>query len=112
MSFNVFYLRGYVFHINILIYCDIPCILLFIALYFNKIHNIMVLSDLGKIIKRRRKELKITQPELARYAGVSINTISQIESGKFNPSFKTLNSILDVMGMNVEIKIKNLLIDK
>jgi len=69
----------------------------------------MLLLDIGKTIKKRRKELKITQPLLARLTGVSVNTISQIEIGRLNSSVLTLNKILEVLGMDFEIIVKKLI---
>ena len=69
----------------------------------------MLLLDIGKAIKKRRKELKITQPSLARLTGVSVNTISQIETGRLNSSVLTLNKILEVLGMDFEIVVKKLI---
>lgn len=69
----------------------------------------MLLLDIGKTIKKRRKELKITQPSLARLTGVSVNTISQIEIGRLNSTVLTLNKILEVLGMDFEIVVKKLI---
>ena len=35
-----------------------------------------------------RKEKKLSQAELAKFVGVSRNTISSIETGQFNPTAK------------------------
>jgi len=45
-----------------------------------------VLTDIGKIIVRRRKELNITQEELAYSANVDRTYIGYIENGKQNIS--------------------------
>ncbi|MCR8969884.1 helix-turn-helix transcriptional regulator [Facklamia sp. 7083-14-GEN3] len=39
-------------------------------------------------LKGLRKELKLTQEELAKMVGVSRNTISSIETGQYNPTAK------------------------
>ncbi|MGF3112063.1 helix-turn-helix transcriptional regulator [Facklamia sp. P9177] len=39
-------------------------------------------------LKGLRKELKLTQEELANMVGVSRNTISSIETGQYNPTAK------------------------
>lgn len=39
-------------------------------------------------LKETRKENKLSQTELANIVGVSRNTISSIETGKFNPTAK------------------------
>jgi len=51
--------------------------------------------------------LSITQRELAEIAGVGINTLTKIERGEANPSLEVLNRILDALGLEIEIKIKN-----
>ncbi len=57
-------------------------------------------------IKERRSILGITQQDLAGISGVGLRTIKEIETGRGNPSFSTLLKILDVLGMEMEIKIK------
>jgi len=63
--------------------------------------------SIGNTIKERRKMLSITQRELAEIAGVGINTLTKIERGKANPSLEILSRILDALGLEIEIKIKN-----
>ena len=60
----------------------------------------------GNIIKERRKALSITQRELAALSGVGINTLTKIERGEANPSFKIIMSILNTLGLEIDIKIK------
>ena len=63
----------------------------------------MVEMDLGIALKRRRKSLKITQPRLAQIAGVSVNTVCQIERGQANPTLDVLGKIADVMGLEISL---------
>lgn len=65
-------------------------------------------KEIGTIIKARRKHLGINQQTLADLAGVGINTIVAIERGEGNPQLSTLLTILDVLGMEVDIHIKTL----
>lgn len=65
------------------------------------------MKEIGKIIKERRSLLNITQRELAELAGVAVNTLTKIERGEANPSIKVLNHILDTVGMEIVIQIKN-----
>lgn len=67
----------------------------------------MLITELGNSIKTRRKTLKITQVHLADLAGVNINTIIRIENGKINPSIEVINAIVDVLGMEITLSIKN-----
>lgn len=57
-------------------------------------------------IKERRQLLGITQQDLADISGVGLRTIKQIEIGKGNPSVKTLTQLLDVLGMELNLKVK------
>jgi y4mF family transcriptional regulator len=66
----------------------------------------MLVSDIGKQIKERRDTLGITQPDLAEMAGVNINTIYNIESGRGNPTIKKLSKILEILGMEVIVHVR------
>lgn len=65
------------------------------------------MKKLGITIKERRKALSITQRELAVLAGVGINTLTKIERGEANPSLKVILSILNTLGLEMDIKIKS-----
>ena len=62
---------------------------------------------IGNAIKERRKMLKITQRTLAELAGVGINTLTKIERNEGNPSLDVLERILDTLGLELRICIKN-----
>ena len=61
---------------------------------------------IGKIIKKRRQELNLELKDLQDYSGVNYVSISDIENGKANPTIKTLEKLLDVLGMELDIKVK------
>ena len=61
---------------------------------------------IGKTIKKRRKELNLELKDLQDYSGVNYVSISEIENGKANPTIKTLEKLLDVLGMELDIKVK------
>jgi len=63
-------------------------------------------SDIYKKIKERRSLLGITQQDLADISGVGLRTIKEIETNKGNPSINTLLKLLDVLGMELDLKIK------
>ena len=69
----------------------------------------MHLYDVNKRIKERRSLLGITQQDLADISGVGLRTIKGFEANKGNPSFNTLSKILDVLGLEIEIKIKRMI---
>ena len=66
----------------------------------------MLVSEIGEKIKDRRDTLGITQPDLAEMAGVNINTIYNIESGRGNPTLSKLNNILNILGMELTLTVK------
>ena len=51
--------------------------------------------DVGLRLRRLRERLGLSQRALARQAGVANATISQIESGKLNPTVSMLKKVLD-----------------
>ena len=69
-------------------------------------HIIMTASELGKQIKERRKVLRITQPDLAEMADISINTLYKIERGQANPTIQIINKIADILGMELKLEVK------
>jgi y4mF family transcriptional regulator len=62
--------------------------------------------DIGQIIESRRKFLQIRQEDLAEMCGISTKSIQKIENGQANPTLKTLEKLLDVLGMELKIDIK------
>lgn len=62
------------------------------------------ISSLGKQIAERRKELNISQADLAEMSEVSLRTVNGIESGCTNPSVKVLFKILQVLGLVFTLK--------
>lgn len=73
----------------------------------RKSHCIVNTKEIGIIIKERRQSLKVKQLELSELAGVGINTLVAIERGQGNPKLETLLSILNTLGLQVEIKLKD-----
>ncbi|NLO01580.1 MAG: helix-turn-helix transcriptional regulator [Bacteroidales bacterium] len=66
----------------------------------------MIISEIGELIKERRKALRVSQPDLAEMAGISINTLYKIERGQANPTVQILNKIAEILGMEVKIEVK------
>ena len=66
----------------------------------------MLVNQIGETIKSRRKELGITQPDLAELAKVSINTLYKLERGQTNPSLDVLNKLAEVLGMEFKLEVK------
>lgn len=62
--------------------------------------------SIGKTIRQRRKQLKITQPHLAELAEVSVNTVTRIELEQVNATLDVIGKIADVLGMELKLAIK------
>ena len=62
--------------------------------------------DTGTVIKERRAILGISQQDLSDYSGVGISTVKDLERGVANPSLQTLRKILDVVGMEMVLQVK------
>ena len=60
-------------------------------------------------MKQRREFLSLTQQDLAEMAEVGVATIKDIERGKGNPALNTIKKILDVLGIEIEYKIRKTL---
>ncbi len=59
-----------------------------------------------QLIKERRHLLDLTHQELADYTGLSLRIIKSIEAEKGNPSIATLGKIAEVLGLEIEMKVK------
>ena len=62
-------------------------------------------SNVDKVVSRiktRRRELKLTQTELAKVANLTPAAISQFESGTRKPSFKTLSSLSNALKVTTD----------
>jgi y4mF family transcriptional regulator len=66
----------------------------------------MNMTEVASIIKRRRKVLGVDQASVAELADVSTHTLSNIESGKGNPTLESLSRVLDVLGLELAIQPK------
>ena len=62
--------------------------------------------ELKEIMKQRREFLSLTQKDLAEMAEVGVATIKDIERGKGNPALNTIKKILEVLGIEIEYKVR------
>ena len=62
--------------------------------------------ELMDIMKQRRETLSLTQQDLAEMSQVGLATIKDIERGKGNPALSTVKKILDVLGIEIEYRIR------
>ena len=62
--------------------------------------------ELKDIMKQRRETLSLTQQDLAEMAQVGVATIKDIERGKGNPALNTVKKILEVLGIEIDYKVR------
>jgi y4mF family transcriptional regulator len=60
-------------------------------------------NSLAKFIKEKRKQLHITQPELAERAGVGLRFIREVEQGKQSVRMDKVNQVLALFGSEVGV---------
>jgi y4mF family transcriptional regulator len=65
----------------------------------------MLVKQIGETIRKRRKELGITQPHLAELAKISTNTLYKLERGQGNPSLEVLSKLAEVLGLVLKLEI-------
>ncbi|MDP3392453.1 helix-turn-helix domain-containing protein [Sediminibacterium sp.] len=56
---------------------------------------------ISQFVKKRRKQLKLTQEEFALRAGVALVVIRKIEQGKENLNLSSVNQVLKMFGHTV-----------
>lgn len=65
----------------------------------------MNIEEIGRVIKKRRVMLKVSQQSLSEISGISVHALSDIESGKGNPTVKSLNLILETLGLKLQVGV-------
>ena len=69
--------------------------------------ELLIINDskkIASIIKKMRNQRKITQTELADYAGLSRAGIAKIESGASDIKLSTLISIANLLGLDLYLR--------
>jgi len=57
-----------------------------------------IMKQLAAFVKERRKEVNLTQEELADRAGIALTVIRKIEQGKTNLNMDKVNLVLRMFG--------------
>lgn len=56
------------------------------------------MNSLADFVKKRRREVNLTQEEFAERAGVALTVIRKIEQGKTNLNLEKVNQVLTMFG--------------
>jgi len=65
-------------------------------------------ETIAKLITQRRKQLNITQVDLALLSEISTRQLSDIETAKVSTTIDTLSKICETLGLSIELKIKGI----
>ncbi len=61
-------------------------------------------TSISDFIKKKRKQLNLTQPELAGRAGVGLRFIRELEQGKQSVRLDKVNQVLALFGSEVGVQ--------
>ena len=62
-------------------------------------------EGIGKYIVERRDTLRISQGRLAELSGVSVHTLSNLETGNGNVTLETLLKVTKILGLKVTVGV-------
>ena len=65
------------------------------------------MDSLRKFVKQKRKELKLTQEDLALNAGVGVRFVRDLEQGKKTLRLDKVNDVLALFGKEVGVTDKS-----
>lgn len=68
----------------------------------------MIVHELGSRLQIRRKKLRLSQAYVAELAGISTRQLLEWEAGRGNPGFVQLQAVLNVLGLELQIGLKEL----
>lgn len=60
-------------------------------------------ADLAQTIRQRRRDLSLTQEDLARLSGTSTRFVREVETGKPTVRLDKLEAVLGALGLRLEV---------
>jgi y4mF family transcriptional regulator len=63
-------------------------------------------TQLGELIRARRRELGLTQTQVAEVADVNLRFLSELERGKPTARLETVMRVLAALGIDLEGRIR------
>jgi len=67
----------------------------------------MTNEEIIKTVKDRKEILAINQENLAELSEVGVATLKRFESGKGNITLNNLQKIVDILGLEIRLELKN-----
>lgn len=71
-----------------------------------KVTSIQDALQLGQLIRRRRRELGLTQTEVAEVANTNLRFVSELERGKPTARLENVMRVLATLGIELEARIR------
>lgn len=68
--------------------------------------RIFDMADFGQLVRQRRRELRMTQADVARLTGFSMRLVGEIERGKEHVAADKVLRLLDVLNMTMVIHVE------
>jgi y4mF family transcriptional regulator len=65
-------------------------------------------TSLAAAIRSRRRELSLTQEQLADLAGISLRSVTLLESGVSSLTFQNLLATLSVLGLSLNLEVRSI----
>jgi len=62
-------------------------------------------SEIAKAIVERRDTLQVSQARLAKLSGISVHTLSNLETGEGNVTLDTLLKVTQTLGYKIEVGV-------
>lgn len=62
-------------------------------------------KKIGVLLKDRRRQLRMTQLDLAELAGISANTLYKIERNQANPTLAVIEKITLILGLELSLSV-------
>jgi transcriptional regulator with XRE-family HTH domain len=62
------------------------------------------LAEVGDLLKQRREVARISQKNLSELTALSVHTISDIESGRGNPTLEVLHRLCTCLGLEIALR--------
>ncbi len=66
----------------------------------------MNMQSISQMLVKRRKAVSASQKEVAELASLSLHSVHNLESGKGNPTLHSFLSLLDVLGLELTLSVK------
>ncbi|HHU94900.1 MAG TPA: helix-turn-helix transcriptional regulator [Alcaligenaceae bacterium] len=68
-------------------------------------HQLITTEDFAVLVRSRRRELKLSQAQLAEQIGVSRQWVIDIEKGKPRAELALVLSVLEALGIQLQTKV-------